>query len=88
MAAYCLAWLDEARKTVLIEPVGTVPDHRGKGLARDVCLAALHTARALGAEIATVSPRATTPGRFRLVLYRSLGFTQVARTMHYGVARG
>lgn len=87
-AAYCLAWLDDARKAVLIEPVGTVPDHRGKGLARDVCLAALHAAKDLGAEIATVSPRGDDAWPIPARLYRSMGFTQVARTVHYGVARG
>ncbi|NAS20561.1 GNAT family N-acetyltransferase [Herbidospora sp. NEAU-GS84] len=87
-AAYCLAWLDDARKAVLIEPVGTVPDHRGKGLARDVCLAALHAARDLGAEIATVSPRGDDAWPIPARLYRSIGFAQVARTVHYGVARG
>ncbi|WP_157521597.1 GNAT family N-acetyltransferase [Herbidospora cretacea] len=87
VAAYCLAWLDDARGAVLIEPVGTVPDHRGKGLARDVCLAALHAARALGAEIATVSPRGDDAWPIPARLYRSLGFNQVARTVHYGVAR-
>ncbi|WP_062357120.1 GNAT family N-acetyltransferase [Herbidospora yilanensis] len=87
-AAYCLAWLDDARKAVLIEPVGTVPDHRGRGLARDVCLAALHAAKDLGAEIATVSPRGDDAWPIPARLYRSMGFTQVARTVHYGVARG
>ncbi|WP_051760102.1 GNAT family N-acetyltransferase [Herbidospora cretacea] len=87
-AAYCLAWLDDARRAVLIEPVGTVPDHRGKGLARDVCLAALRAARDLGAEIATVSPRGDDGWPIPARLYRSMGFAQVARTVHYGVARG
>ncbi|MEV0198254.1 GNAT family N-acetyltransferase [Nonomuraea sp. NPDC050691] len=80
-AAYCLVWLDEARRVAEIEPTGTLPGHRRRGLARAVCLAALRAAREAGAEHAVVYPRGDdaypVPGR----LYRSMGFGPVARTV-------
>lgn len=53
-AAFCLAWLDEAGRAVVIDPVGTDPEHRRRGLARAAMLAALHHGRRLGAETAWV----------------------------------
>ncbi|MBN6057733.1 GNAT family N-acetyltransferase, partial [Nonomuraea sp. RK-328] len=81
VAAYCLVWLDEARRVAEIEPTGTLPARRRRGLARAVCLAALRAAREAGAEHAVVSPRGDdaypAPGR----LYRSMGFVPAARTV-------
>ena len=42
LAAYCLAWLDDANGVGELEPVGTHPDYRRRGLASAVCLFALH----------------------------------------------
>ena len=81
MVASCLVWLDPATGVGLVEPVGCVPGHRGRGLARAVTLAALGRLREAGGRIALVSPRGdegyTGPRR----LYESLGFRPVARTM-------
>ncbi|MFI6790457.1 GNAT family N-acetyltransferase [Nonomuraea sp. NPDC050383] len=81
VAAYCLVWLDEARRVAEIEPTGTLPAHRRRGLARAVCLAALRAAREAGAERAVVYARGDdaypAPGR----LYRSIGFRPAARTV-------
>ncbi len=81
MVASALVWLDPATGAGLVEPVGCVPAARGRGLAGAVTLAALHRLRQLGGTVAQVSPRGDDgyPGPQRL--YRSLGFTPVARTV-------
>ncbi|GAA6524669.1 GNAT family N-acetyltransferase [Intrasporangium sp. DVR] len=81
LVASVIVWLDDATGVALVEPVGCVPPHRGRGLAGAVTLAALHRARALGAHTGLVSPRgdADHPGPRRL--YQRLGFRPVARTV-------
>ncbi len=61
-------------------PSAACPEHRGRGLAGAVTLAALHRLRELGGHTALVSPRGDDghPGPQRL--YRSLGFEPSART--------
>jgi RimJ/RimL family protein N-acetyltransferase len=81
MVASCLVWLDPTTGVGLVEPVGCVPEHRGRGLAGAVTLAALARLREVGGRTAQVSPRGDDdhPGPRRL--YQSLGFRPVARTM-------
>ncbi|MCU1536617.1 MAG: family acetyltransferase [Humibacillus sp.] len=80
MVASALMWLDPATGVGLLEPVGVVPGHRGRGLARLVTMAALQALRRAGGSRAQVTPRGDDgyPGPQRL--YRSIGFTPVART--------
>jgi predicted N-acetyltransferase YhbS len=49
-AAFCIVWWDERNRLARLEPVGTVPHHRRKGLAKAVVLEAIRRAAALGAE--------------------------------------
>ena len=81
MVASALIWLDPATGAGLVEPVGCVPEHRGRGLAGAVTLAALHHLRSVGGTVAQVTPRGDDdyPGPQRL--YQSLGFRPVARTV-------
>ncbi|MFG1948941.1 GNAT family N-acetyltransferase [Nonomuraea sp. NPDC048826] len=79
-AAYCLIWLDD-RQVALIEPVGTVPEHRRKGLAKAVCLAALHAARAAGGKQAVVAPRGDAAYPVPARLYSGIGFRDTARSL-------
>lgn len=81
MVASALVWLDDAHGVGLVEPVGCVPAHRGRGLAGAVTLAALHRLAEVGATVAQVSPRGDDgyPGPQRL--YRSMGFRPTARTV-------
>ena len=81
MVASALVWLDPALGAGLVEPVGCVPGHRGRGLAGAVTLAALHRLAEVGASVAQVSPRGDDdyPGPQRL--YRALGFRPRARTV-------
>lgn len=80
VASTCL-WLDPTTGVVLIEPVGCTPDHRGRGLAGAVSLAALRAARDHGATTGLVCPRGDddypVPGR----VYRSIGFRPGPRTV-------
>lgn len=81
MVASALVWLDPAIGVGLVEPVGVVPAHRGRGLAGAVILAALHRLHYLGATTAQVTPRGDDdyPGPRRL--YQALGFRPTARTV-------
>jgi GNAT superfamily N-acetyltransferase len=81
LAAAALVWLDPVTGVGLVEPVGTVPGHRGQGLAGAVTLAALHRLREVGGRMALVTTRGDDehPGPRRL--YTSLGFRPTARTV-------
>ena len=72
--ASCCVWLDETTGVALVEPVGCVPDHRGRGLAAAASVSALTAARRLGATTGLVCPRGDDdyplPGR----VDRGIGF--------------
>jgi len=79
-AAFCLGWYDEETGVGELEPVGTHPVHRRKGLASAACLAALLAIAALGGDTAMVYHHAGSgAGR----LYRSLGFEEFGRTLRF-----
>jgi ribosomal protein S18 acetylase RimI-like enzyme len=80
-AAYCLTWLDSQNRVGELEPVGTAPAFRGRGLARAVCLAAMHALHHAGATAAVVYP--VTFNHPATALYQSLGFREYARTLTY-----
>ncbi len=82
-AANCLIWLDPVLGVGMFEPVGTVPDHRRRGLSRAVCLAALHALRAAGGTRAIVCPRGDAAYPIPQALYRGIGFQPYARTRTY-----
>jgi GNAT superfamily N-acetyltransferase len=79
--ASCCVWWDESTGVALVEPVGCVPEHRGRGLAAAASVSALTAARELGATEGLVCPRGDDdhPGPARL--YRRLGFVPGARTV-------
>ena len=77
-ASYALAWFDPHSHVVELEPVGTHPEHRRRGLARTVCLAALEAGRDRGAETAVVYARSDDERPEARRLYRSLGFRPAA----------
>jgi len=76
--AFCIAWWDEVNKIASLEPVGTVPEHRRKGLARAAVLEAMRRVAALGAERVFVGSDQ--------VFYNSLGF-KLALPAHHWVKR-
>jgi ribosomal protein S18 acetylase RimI-like enzyme len=77
-ASYCLAWLDEENRVGELEPVGTDPRFRRRGLAAAVCTYALLQLRAHGAETAIVYPRGDPAYPVPLRLYESIGFRAYA----------
>ena len=55
LAAFTETWRDSLNRTGLLEPVGTHPDHRRKGLGRAIVLYALHTMASEGMTTAEVA---------------------------------
>lgn len=80
--AACTTWVDVASRTAVVEPVGTHPDHRRRGLAQAVVLASLASAADLGATRARVCGRVDADDRAALATYESLGFRRFGRTVH------
>jgi ribosomal protein S18 acetylase RimI-like enzyme len=78
-ASFCLAWLDEDNRVGELEPVGTDPAHRRRGLGRAVCTAALNALREHGADSAVVYAREVEGRPSAPALYRALGFTPQAQ---------
>jgi ribosomal protein S18 acetylase RimI-like enzyme len=70
VAAFCTAWIDEENASGLLEPVGTHPAHRRRGLAKAVCLDALRALQDAGARTAQVAYESDAA----LATYRSIGF--------------
>lgn len=79
-AAFALGWHDPRSESLLLEPVGTSPEHARRGLSQAVCLAVMKQAHDLGATQAVVGPRGDDAYPAPRRLYRSLGFSTVART--------
>ncbi len=73
LVAYCLAWLDDANRVGELEPVGTHPDYRRRGLASAVCLFALKRLKEEGATLGIVYSIA---GSEATALYESIGLRQ------------
>ena len=78
-AAYALLWPDDANGVGELEPVGTRPEFRGRGLARAVCAFALRRWHAEGGRSAVVYCVAEPACE----LYRSLGFEHHASLVGY-----
>jgi GNAT superfamily N-acetyltransferase len=79
VAAFCTAWLDEENASGLLEPVGTHPHHRRRGLATAVCLDALRALRDAGARTAQVG----TESAAGLATYLAAGFRPWKREVTY-----
>ena len=74
-AAYCCLWVYPGTDYAYVEPVCTVPVHRGKGLARALICEAAHRAAALGAKRAYVISD--------MAFYEKLGFRKDRRFTFY-----
>lgn len=79
LAAFCLAWLDEENRVGELEPVGTHPEHRRRGLAQAACLEALRRLRELTADTCVVYAVERADYAGPLALYTGLGFEPRAR---------
>jgi mycothiol synthase len=80
VVAFCTSWLDERTRAGLLEPVGTHPMHRRRGLATACCLDALRSLGAAGATTAQVSCESGSPA---CSTYRAAGFRPWARVVTY-----
>lgn len=83
LVACCIIWLDEKNKVAELEPVGTHPDFRRRGLGQAVCLAAMNAARDMGAETAIVYPRGDDIYPVPMKTYLGIGFAPYGRTRTY-----
>ncbi|MEW1954060.1 GNAT family N-acetyltransferase [Terrabacter sp. NPDC080008] len=81
MVASALVWLDPGTGVGLVEPVGCVPAHRGRGLAGAVTLAALHALREKGGTLAQVTPRGDDDYPVPRRIYSRMGFEPTARVV-------
>lgn len=80
-AAFTMAWWDPVGRVGELEPVGTHPDHRRKGLAVAVNLGALRLFGGLGAAWAVVSSGASNAASE--ALYQSVGFERFTLYRRY-----
>lgn len=74
-AALCCLWYSEKTDYAYVEPVCTIPRHRGKGLAKALLYEAMDRARALGAKTAYVISD--------MPFYEKLGFRKAYHYMFY-----
>jgi len=73
VSSFCTVWFDDITLTAYFEPVGTVPEHRRRGLGKAVMSEGLRRLKRLGATAAYVgsySPEAH-------ALYSSVGFMEI-----------
>jgi ribosomal protein S18 acetylase RimI-like enzyme len=76
IASFTTIWWDGVTKTGAFEPVGTVPEHEHKGLARTMLTEGLNRLKQLGAVMAYVSSY----GKAAHATYESVGFTEYDRS--------
>ncbi|SDB49947.1 Predicted N-acetyltransferase YhbS [Ruminococcaceae bacterium FB2012] len=74
-AAYCCLWYDDRTDYAYIEPLCTLPQYRGKGLAKAILFEAMDRASALGAETAYVISD--------MEFYKKLGFEEFQHYTFY-----
>jgi ribosomal protein S18 acetylase RimI-like enzyme len=79
LAASALAWYDPSYGYGEFEPVGTVPEHRGRGVGAALLRFGLARLAGAGAAHAVVGARGDDDYPLPRRLYRSVGFTIVAR---------
>ncbi|MBO0684559.1 MAG: GNAT family N-acetyltransferase [Candidatus Dormibacteraeota bacterium] len=83
LAACCIAWFDPSSGVAEIEPLGVVPEHRGRGLAGALCLeVAARVGEAGGQEVfINTGPRPEYPAPARA--YAKAGFETFARATKF-----
>jgi len=83
LVATANVWLDEVNGTAELEPVGTDAAYRRLGLARAMCLFAMHRARDAGARTMLVASRGDDAYPIPRQLYWSMGFEPISRDVLY-----
>jgi len=73
ISSFCIIWTDSGNQVGLVEPVGTHPEFRGKGLGKAIVIAGLRRLQQLGMRIAILC---TSEDNLPAVkLYESVGFS-------------
>ena len=80
-AAYVLCWYDDVNRVGELEPVGTHPDYRRRGLGAAVCTYALQRLHEAGAQQAIVYAGGRDQDAPARALYESIGFRRHARVV-------
>jgi GNAT superfamily N-acetyltransferase len=83
MVASATIWLDPLTGVALVEPVGCLPEHRGRGLAGAVSIAGLLAARDLGGRLGLVCPRGDEGYPIPQRVYQRIGFAPGPRTVTF-----
>lgn len=83
LASTTLCWYDDENRVGELEPVGTSPAHRRRGLGRAVNVFALHQLRDAGAGLAVVYCRGDAAYPIPKQLYESVGFRRHDRTVSF-----
>lgn len=86
-AAYALCWYDPQNRVAELEPVGTHPAHRRKGLGAAVCRFALERLRDAGARHAIVYAGGREGAAPARGLYGSVGFRRHTRAVELSKSR-
>ena len=55
ITSFCTIWFDDATRTALYDPVGTMPEHQRRGLAKAVICEGLRRLKRMGAVAAFVN---------------------------------
>jgi mycothiol synthase len=76
ISSFTTIWWDEATKTGAFEPVGTIPEHQRKGLAKALMAEGLKRLKQLGAVMAYVSSY----DKSASLTYESVGFVNYDRS--------
>lgn len=74
-------WLDPDTGSAEFEPVGTLPEHRRKGVARAMLLHGMHAAKAAGAKCMLVACLGAAKRPAARELYSSIGFRPFTRDL-------
>lgn len=80
VAAFCTMWYDDATRSGYFAPVGTAPEHQGRGLGRAVMAEAVCRLAVMGAVVMHIGGYEPIPKK----LYASIGGPDVVRSMSWG----
>jgi len=80
-AAFCLCWADKETKSGYIEPFGTHPEYRRRGLGKALLRTALIKLKTLGMETASICVEADNEAAENL--YEATGFHRVIKNRTY-----
>lgn len=81
LVSYAIAWVDEASRVGIFEPVGTRPAYAGQGLAKQVLYEGLRRMKARGMRIGRIGTASVNANAARC--YLGAGFEHVAKDWYW-----